>query len=145
MTLGSRIRDFRKKAGMTQRALGVAVGFSPFTADVRIAQYENGSRRPKAGVLGSLAAVLGISSAALNVPNIENKATLMQTLFAIEDRYNLRPIHVCGENLLRVDALSKCDGECLNRLLDEWQRQLYRLKRDEITQEEYDQWRYSFV
>ena len=44
MTLGSRIRDFRRKAGMTQRELGIAVGFSPLTADVRIAA---GSRRPE--------------------------------------------------------------------------------------------------
>ena len=143
MTLGSRIRDFRRKAGMTQRELGIAVGFSPLTADVRIAQYENGGRKPKTGILGNLAAVFGISTAALNVPNIENRATLMQTLFALEDRYKLKPIRIYGETFLCVDALNGFEGEGLNDLLDEWQRQLAKLERDEITQAEYDHWRYN--
>ena len=145
MTLGSRIKDFRRRTGMTQRELGIAVGFSPFTADVRIAQYENGSRKPKPGILGNLATVFGISTAAMNVPNIENKATLMQTLFALEDRYKLKPISIYGETFLCVDALNRYDGEGLNALLDEWQQQLAKLERDEITQTEYDHWRYNFV
>ena len=145
MTLGSRIRDFRRKAGMTQRELGIAVGFSPLTADVRIAQYENGGRKPKTGILGNLAAVFGISTAALNVPNIENRATLMQTLFALEDRYKLKPIRIYGETVLCVDALNGFEGEGLNDLLDEWQRQLAKLERDEITQTEYDHWRYNLT
>ena len=37
-----RIRDFR---GMTQKQLGKAVGFDEKSADVRIAQYESGTRR----------------------------------------------------------------------------------------------------
>ena len=126
MTLGSRIRDFRRKAGMTQRELGIAVGFSPLNADVRIAQYENGGRKPKTGILGNLATVFGISTAALNVPNIENRATL-----------------IYGETFLCVDALNGFEGEGLNDLLDEWQRQLAKLERDEITQVEYDHWRYN--
>ena len=36
-----RIRDFR---GMTQKQLGIAVGFDEKSADVRIAQYESGTR-----------------------------------------------------------------------------------------------------
>ena len=145
MTIGSRIRGFRRKADMTQRELGIAVGFSPRTADVRIAQYENGGRKPKMGILGNLAAVFGISTTALNVPSIENRATLMQTLFALEDRYKLKPIRIYGETLLCVDALHGFDGEGLNDLLDEWQRQLAKLERDEITQIEYDHWRYNFT
>ena len=41
-----RIRDFR---GMTQKQLGMAVGFDEKSADVRIAQYESGTRTPKHG------------------------------------------------------------------------------------------------
>lgn len=130
---------------MTQRELGIAVGFSPLTADVRIAQYENGGRKPKTGILGNLAAVFGISTAALNVPNIENKATLMQTLFALEDRYKLKPIRIYGETFLCVDALKGFEGEGMNDLLDEWQHQLAKLERDEITQTEYDHWRYNLT
>lgn len=46
-----RIRDFR---GMTQKQLGMAVGFDEKSADVRIAQYESGTRTPKQALVESL-------------------------------------------------------------------------------------------
>ena len=47
MAIGERIRFIRNLRGMTQKWLGQAVGFPPKTADVRMAQYESGSRTPK--------------------------------------------------------------------------------------------------
>ena len=47
LNTGKRIRRYRILCGMTQKALGMAVGFPPETADVRIAQYESGARTPK--------------------------------------------------------------------------------------------------
>ena len=44
LNVGKRIKRFRILCGMTQKALGMAVGFSQETADVRIAQYESGAR-----------------------------------------------------------------------------------------------------
>lgn len=43
-----RIRFLRNLKGMTQKYLGVQVGFPEKTADIRMAQYESGSRTPKA-------------------------------------------------------------------------------------------------
>ena len=43
---------------MTQKELGLSVGFLPVSADVRIAQYESGSRSPKEPMLNALAAAL---------------------------------------------------------------------------------------
>lgn len=60
MSPGKRIRRFRLKRGMTQRALGTAVGFPAKTADIRIAQYESGARTPKHGLLCALAQALDI-------------------------------------------------------------------------------------
>ena len=48
MAIGERIRFFRILRGMTQKYLGMTVGFPEKSADVRLAQYENGSRSPKA-------------------------------------------------------------------------------------------------
>ena len=48
MAIGERIRFFRILRGMTQKHLGMTVGFPEKSADVRLAQYENGSRSPKA-------------------------------------------------------------------------------------------------
>ena len=40
LNMGMRIRHFRILRGMTQKALGIAVGFPQYSADVRIAQYD---------------------------------------------------------------------------------------------------------
>lgn len=48
MAIGERIRFFRNMKGITQKYLGMVVGFPERSADVRMAQYETGSRTPKA-------------------------------------------------------------------------------------------------
>ena len=47
MAIGERIRFFRNKRGITQKYLGQMVGFPESSADVRMAQYETGSRTPR--------------------------------------------------------------------------------------------------
>ena len=54
MAIGERIRFFRNLRGMTQKYLGQVVGFPEKTADIRMAQYESGSRTPKAELTESL-------------------------------------------------------------------------------------------
>ena len=61
MAIGERIRFFRNLRGMTQKYLGQAVGFPEKTADIRMAQYESGSRTPKAELTENLAGALGVS------------------------------------------------------------------------------------
>ena len=48
MAVGDRIKRIRNFRKMTMKELGMAVGFDENSADVRIAQYENNSRKPKA-------------------------------------------------------------------------------------------------
>ena len=69
MAIGERIRFIRNLRGMTQKFLGLQVGFSERTADIRMAQYESGSRTPKADLVEQLADALNVSAEALNVPN----------------------------------------------------------------------------
>ena len=57
--VGERIRYYRKRQKMTLRELGEKSGFEN-RGDVRIAQYENGSRVPKTGTLNRIAKALGI-------------------------------------------------------------------------------------
>ena len=85
LNTGKRIRRFRILRGMTQKGLGMAVGFSPETADVRIAQYESGTRTPKHSLIYRLAQVLEVSPSALAVPRIKNKEELCGLLVALKD------------------------------------------------------------
>ena len=58
MAINERIHYFRNLRGMTQKSLGMSVGFSEKNADVRVAQYESGLRNPKADLTAQLAQVL---------------------------------------------------------------------------------------
>ena len=90
MAIGERIHFFRLLRGMTQKYLGMSLGFPEKSADVRLAQYETGSRTPKADLAAALAEVLDVSPHALSVPDIDSYVGLMHTLFTLEDKYGLK-------------------------------------------------------
>ena len=85
----------------------MAVGFPEKSADVRLAQYETGTRSPKADLTAELAKVLEVSPQALNVPDIDSYTGLMHTLFALEDIYGLKIGEIDGEVCLRLDKSKK--------------------------------------
>ena len=89
MSPGRRIQHYRMLRGMTQKALGIAAGFPPATADIRIAQYESGARTPKHALLCTLAEALGVSPLVLDIPRIKSREELNQLLLALEDEYGL--------------------------------------------------------
>ncbi len=88
MAIGERIRFFRNLRGMTQKWLGQAVGFPQKTADIRMAQYESGSRTPKEDLVKSLAGVLGVSPLALRIPDIDSDLPICPGGYAITIVYD---------------------------------------------------------
>ena len=76
LNTGMRLRHFRNQCGMTQKALGVAVGFPESSADVRIAQYESGARTPKRELLCRLAAALGVSLPTCRSPHQKQRGAV---------------------------------------------------------------------
>ena len=144
MAIGERIHFFRIMRGMTQKYLGMALGFPEKSADVRLAQYETGARTPKADVTEALAQVLDVSPKALDVPDIDSYIGLMHTLFTLEDRYGLEVCESDGEAHLRVNVRKGRDAEQLSQMLEAWKEQSAKLAAGEIDREEYDQWRYHY-
>jgi transcriptional regulator with XRE-family HTH domain len=144
MAIGERIHFFRTMRGMTQKYLGILLGFPEKSADVRLAQYETGSRTPKADLTASLAQVLDVSPQALTVPDIDSYTGLMHTLFTLEDRYGLHIHEVDGELCLKVDFRQGKDAARLHEMLWAWQEQATKLETGEISKEEYDRWRYYY-
>lgn len=61
MNIGERIKRIRTLRGMTQKDLSIALGFPERSADVRVAQYESGSRTPKEDVIQEMAKALKAS------------------------------------------------------------------------------------
>lgn len=144
MAIGERIRFFRNLRGMTQKYLGTVVGFPEKTADIRMAQYESGSRTPKSDLTENLAGVLGVSPLALSVPDIDSYLGLMHTLFTLEDRYGLTVEK--GENgvSMRVDPRKGKDAAELSEMLNAWAEQAEKYRNGDISREDYDKWRYNY-
>ena len=142
MAIGERIHFFRTLRGMTQKYLGMAVGFPERSADVRLAQYETGTRTPKADLTAALAHTLDVSPQALSVPDIDNYIGLAHTLFALEDVYSLKVIEADGRACLQADIFQGGrQASELNKILIAWREQAAKLEAGEITKEDYDRWR----
>ena len=141
MAIGERIHFFRILRGMTQKYLGMALGFPEKSADVRLAQYENGSRTPKADLTAALAQILEVSPHALAVPDIDSYVGLMHTLFTLEDLYGLRISSDAGDITMRIDPRAGKDADRLHEMLCAWAEQADKLKAGSITQDAYDAWR----
>ena len=61
MAVGDRIKRVRQFRGLTQKELGKLVGFDEKTADIRIAQYESNTRKPKEELLIKIADALEVN------------------------------------------------------------------------------------
>ena len=144
MAIGERIRFFRNLRGMTQKYLGQAVGFPDRTADIRTAQYESGTRTPKADLTAALAQVLEVSPQALSVPDIDSYIGLMHTLFTLEDIYGLTVSEADGEVCLKLKASDATEVKELRAMLNAWREQAAKLEAGEIDSEQYNRWRYNY-
>lgn len=143
MAIGERIRFMRNLRGMTQKYLGMKLGFSENTSDVRMAQYENSARTPKENMIADIANILDVCPEALKVPDIDNYVGLSHTLFALEDLYGLRINNFDGELCLTLDRESKSYLSMFD-IFNAWSKESEKLKNGEISKEEYDTWRYNY-
>lgn len=137
MAIGERIRFIRNLRGMTQKYLGTAVGFPEKTADIRLAQYEAGTRTPKADLIEKFAEVL-------DVPDIDSYIGLMHTLFALEDIYGFKIDKLEDEVCVRLDKTRGSMSVPLFEDLSAWQKEAEKYRNGEITKDEYDAWRYTY-
>lgn len=144
MAIGERIRFFRNLRGMTQKYLGTVVGFPEKTADIRMAQYESGSRTPKTDLTNKLAEVFDISPQALSVPDIDSYIGLMHTLFTLEDRYGLTIVKTENGVSMYADSRKGTDAAELSEMLNAWAEQSEKYRNGDISRENYDKWRYNY-
>ncbi|MCD7763409.1 MAG: helix-turn-helix domain-containing protein [Lachnospiraceae bacterium] len=144
MSIGERIHFFRDLRGLTLNELGLAVGFPKDNANIRIAQYQSGSRMPREDVISRMADALDVSPAALKVPDIDSYTGLMHTLFTLEDLYGLKVSETEDGVCLRVDVRQGKEAAELHRMLCAWKQEETKLETGEITKEEYDCWRYHY-
>ena len=68
ITFGRKLKHLRQKNHLTQKELGMAVGFPESCADVRISQYESDVRTPKEDLMKLFASKLGVPVELFTVP-----------------------------------------------------------------------------
>ncbi len=144
MAIGERIKFIRNLRGMTQKQLGIATGFSEKTADIRMAQYESGSRTPKADFTKTVAGVLDVSPSALTVPDIDTDLGFIHTLFAVEDLQGIRVEKTDNEVHLVFDGNNPTTNQNIFSMLTAWAEQAEKYRNGEITKKQYDEWRYNY-
>ncbi|HEX2938945.1 MAG TPA: helix-turn-helix transcriptional regulator [Ruminiclostridium sp.] len=144
MTIGERIKKARNLRGLTQKELGVAIGFSELTADVRMAQYEAGTRVPKEKVLFDISQVLDVSLDYLKAPAFATSKDIMLALMEFDD-YNetsfeeIEYINQHGEPMKHTGIyFNRAD---LESQLAEWANVKKELVDGVISLEEYEEWK----
>lgn len=144
MAIGERIKFIRNLRGMTQKYLGMIVGFDEKAADVRIAQYESDTRKPKEKLINDLAAALEVNTYTLTVPDIDSYIGLMHTLFALEDIYGLKINNIDGELCLTLDKTMGKTYLSMYDMFKAWYKESNKLNNEVMTKDEYDTWRYNY-
>lgn len=168
MPIGNRIRKIREFRGLTQKELGIRCGFNEDNADVRIRQYENNSKVPRVDNLRKISEILEISSSVL-MPNsiyeefVEN-LLWAETEFGELDLFSFAVMNVQPKNALEIpwkyDAkYNKYDSERwvsdvpigltinnidINNFLRDWLKVKMKLVQEEITEEEYFEWKINW-
>ena len=68
ITFGRKLKHLRQKNHLTQKELGIALGFPEDSADIRIAQYEADARKPRDEILAKMTKILYVPIDILTVP-----------------------------------------------------------------------------
>ena len=165
MTLGKKIKIIRTFRKLTQKQLGIEMGFIDSNADVRIRQYEQNSKVPRDSTIEKLAEVLRVNL--INFKDCEDGSAeyIMQVFFWLEETsQGLIRLFPLVRNSTKVDAQENSsvmysDGDnwpaysptgiwINNRLVDEfireWLIRKNELKTKKITKDEYLEWKLNW-
>lgn len=153
MTLGSRIQKYRNLHNLSQKELGIKVGFSPSTADVRISQYESDKKCPKWEIREKIAEALDVDISALYTETIQNNVDVVRTFFFMEECLGFEIETFDSDKLYFFNKEKTCYSDreisILNSYMYIWQEQkknLLNTKNDntEDSFREYELWKSRF-
>ena len=84
ITFGRKLNHLRQKNHLTQKELGIALGFPEDSADVIIAQYEADARKPRDEILAKMAKILCVPIDILTVPVLSEPREYDSTSFWVQ-------------------------------------------------------------
>lgn len=164
MTVGKRIKIIRKFRGMTQKELGMAIGFDSKTASARIAQYESNYRIPKRSLLDKIAIALHVDRQNFYTIAPGCAEDYMRTFFWLDEEnpgvirlFQLvpNPIESSTEDTaVRYNATfdwPSVPPVCMyfeyflvDEFLQEWLLRQQELQAEKITEDEYFEWKLNW-
>ena len=127
MTLGEKIKEYRLLHDMTQKELGIKVGFSAVTADTRIRQYEKDTMAPKSDIRNRLVQALDVDPSALSDINIRSIEDIVRVFFFMEEYlgFEIEKVDLANYQFFSKDKVSFQEREIqtLNSYMYIWQQQ----------------------
>jgi len=144
MAIGDRIKRIRIFRGMTQKYLGMAIGFDEKTADIRMAQYKSGTRTPKEDILKKITEALDVNYRSVYEPNLYAAEDVMYTLFELDEHYGGTSLYEVKDNDDEMHMAVCFNSRLLRDFMREWQLRKQQLKNGEITKEEYTEWKLNW-
>lgn len=138
MTVGQKIKRLRLLKKLSQKELAFMCGLS----EPAIRNYELGNRTPSAKQIEKIAKALGVSIYAISNPDLGNYHGAAHALFELEEEYGLLIDKIDGVIVIRAALDNK--GATMQQFLRVWNEMKQRLENGEITQEEYDMWKYNY-
>lgn len=134
MAIGQKIKKIRLFKKLSQRKLAFMSGMS----EPAIRNYELENRTPSLKQLEKIAAALGVNALAISDINIDTYVGVAHNLFELEEQYDITVTRKNGSLCLTSNNSS------IINFLSEWNSMKEKLAAGEITQEEYDMWRYNY-
>lgn len=153
MTLGKKIKEYRLLHDMTQKELGMKIGFSASTADSRIRKYEGDLMAPKSEIRNKLVQALDVDPSALSDIDIRSIEDVVRTFFFMEEYLGFEIESFNSDQLSLFNKektyYSKWDISTLNSYMYIWYEQkknLLNIKNDnqENSNKEYELWKSRF-
>ncbi len=145
MAIGDRIKRARLFRGLTQKELGRQVGFDDKTADIRIAQYESGTRTPKEELLREMSEVLDVNYRSLYEPSLYSAEDLMYTLFELDEHYDIELHEIPDPKYPKKKHIAvQFHSNVLDSFLIEWLQRKKDLADDTISKAEYTEWKLNW-
>lgn len=145
MAIGDRIKRIRNLRGLTQKEFGKLIGFDEKTADIRVAQYESGTRTPKEELLQKMAEVLDVNYRSLYEPALYAVEDIMYTLFELDEHYTTIVHDVSDEEYPESKHLAvQFKSNLLDSFLKEWQQRKKDLADGVISKAEYTEWKLNW-
>lgn len=162
MTVGKRIKRIREFRKITQKELGLALGYPENSATVRIAQYEANTRIPKKETAIEIAKILQCNYVAIYDDDLDSVEQVMETLFWLDDScffklFNFQKLYNSNEPWVFKASYNdynymqsfppigiSISYGLVNDFMREWLTRQKELENKEISEEEYFDWKINW-